>query len=407
MKGWPAKIAPLILLALILLPLCSAEDTGELVINYGERSMEEYARYLEVEIAGNGIHLKFLGRSSIDLNQLPAGTYEVWVRWMGVEVGRYVFQVGPWNLAINLPVALSDFSIEVRDLEGRTIRDVNATVSPPIYGRMKARGGVITVLAAPSTMQYTVKLRWSSREYGTDVSEIVAATPEGFSSLRTIKLPVGDVKVRVVDVRGDPVSGAFVRLGEAEARTDSQGTAFFQQVPLESDGKPIEYGLGVEVNGSVVYVGSVELSRSRRSVAVVAELYDLKVRVEGAAGQPLPYAKITLKKLGAELGTFQTDEGGVLIIHGLPRSEYVVEAEWRGYRGSAIVTPQDLELGRMALIVLPPYTTILGKPLTIQELIALIASSVLIIVLIALFLIEYNLWRARRLLIRPPKKSSG
>lgn len=407
MKGWLAKIAPIILFILILLPLCSAEGSGELVINYDEKPVGEYARYLEVEIAGNGLHLRFLGKSSIDLSQLPAGTYEVWVRWMGVEVGRYVFQVGPWNLAINLPVALSDFSIEVRDLEGRPLRGVNATVSPQIYGRMTARGGVITVLAAPSTQQYTLSIRWSSKEYGASASEVVAATPEGFASLRVIELPVGDVEVKVVDVGGEPVSGALVRLGEAEARTDPQGTASFRQVPLESDGRPIEYWLGVEVDGSVVYSGSVELSRSRRSVAVVAELYDLKVRVEGAAGQPLPYAKIILKRLGAELGTFQTDEGGMLIIHDLPRSEYLVEAEWRGYRGSAIVTPEDLELGRIALITLPPYTTVLGKPLTLHELIALTAASILTAVLIALFLIEYNLWRARRLLIRPAKKSGG
>ena len=58
----------------------------------------------------------------------------------------------------------------------------------------------------------------------------------------------------------------------------------------------------------------------------MAELYDLKIRVEGAMDQPLPYARITLKRGRVELGTYNADEGGYLIIADLPLSDYTAEA---------------------------------------------------------------------------------
>ena len=133
-------------------------------------------------------------------------------------------------------------------------------------------------------------------------------------------------------------------------------------------------------------------------------LYDLKIRVEGAMNQPLPYARITLKRGGVELGTYSADEGGYLIIPALPLSDYMAEAEWKGFKGSTTITKDDLRAGRVAVIKLPPYVEILGIPLTFSSLVILVLGIIVGIVLMVIGLMEYMMWRGRRLGVYPPKK---
>jgi len=183
-----------------------------------------------------------------------------------------------------------------------------------------------------------------------------------------------------------------------------RGEVVYSQVPLEVNGSPISYELRVGRDGEIIYSGVIEVSRAKTSLVVMAELYDLKIRVEGAVDQPLPYARITLKRGGVELGTYNADEGGYLIIPDLPLSDYMAEAEWKGFKGFTTITKDDLRAGRVAVIKLPPYTEILGIPLTFSSLVILMLGIIVGIVLMVIGLMEYMMWRGRRLGIYPPKK---
>jgi len=400
--GKSLAVASILLIALVastIIPI----HASRISFDY-KKPLGRFSRFLEVEFVGDGVRENFIGEDVIDLRSLPPGTYYVIARWMGVEVGRWAISIDRGNLALNLDLAMTDMSLRVVDLQGRALQDFMVEVDPDIYGELRTVGGIIAVRAVPTTINYIIKVAWRSPIYGTISSTEATIAPSEASGLEKIVLPVGDIRIKVVDPKGRPISGATVSLAGVEAKTDARGEVIYSRVPLEVDGSPISYELKVSRDGEIIYSGVIEVSRAKTSLVVMVELYDLKIRVEGAADQPLPYARITLRRGGVELGTYSADEGGYLIVSDLPLSDYTAEAEWRGFKGSITITKDDLRAGRMAVIKLPPYTEILGIPLTFSSLIILVLGIIVGIILIVIGLIEYMMWRGRRLGIYPPRK---
>ena len=400
--GKGLAVASILLIALAastIIPI----NASRISFNY-KKPLGRFSRFLEVEFIGDGVREDVIGEDVIDLRSLPPGTHYVIARWMGVEVGRWAVSIDRGNLALNLDLAMTDMSLRVVDLRGRALQDFTVEVDPDIYGELRTGGGIIAIRTVPTTINYIIRVAWRSPIYGTISSTQVAIAPSEAGRLEEIVLPVGDIRIRVVDPKGRPISGATVSLAGVEAKTDARGEVIYSRVPLEVDGSPISYELKVSRDGEIIYSGVIEVSRAKTSLVVMVELYDLKIRVEGAADQPLPYARITLRRGGVELGTYSADEGGHLIVSDLPLSDYSAEAEWRGFKGSIIITKDDLKSGRIAVIKLPPYTEILGIPLTFSSLIILVLGIIVGIILIVIGLIEYMMWRGRRLGIYPPKK---
>ena len=122
----------------------------------------------------------------------------------------------------------------------------------------------------------------------------------------------------------------------------------------------------------------------------------------GAAGQPLPYAKVKVMRGGVEVGTFTADESGVVQVPDLLLDDYSVEASWKGYTGTGTVTKDDLKTGRIVEISLAPYVEIAGIPLEFGTFVALIIGIILLVIVIVIILSEYIRWRGRRLGIYPP-----
>jgi len=297
---------------------------------------------------------------------------------------------------------MTDVSFQVVDMLGRPLPDAKVSVAPDTYGGFSNVGGVITIRAIVTTQVYEFKISWASPVYKTEASATIADTPEGLAARKTIELPVGDVTVSVVDLKGEPIAGAEVSFGGVSKTTDADGKAFFEQVPLEKEGAGISYDIVVKREGYTAFTGAETVSRSKTSITVIGELFTLRVRVIGAAGQGLPFAKVVVKRAGAEIGTYTTDEGGFLELDKMALSDYDVEAEWKGFRGSATVTKDDLKAGRAVEISLPPYTEIAGVPLTFATFLALIIGLVLLVIVLVVILSEYVRWRGRRLGIYPP-----
>ncbi|MCD6260580.1 MAG: hypothetical protein J7J28_02155, partial [Thaumarchaeota archaeon] len=360
---------------------------------------------LDITFSGQGVSVSAKD-TSIEVVGLVRGTYTIEAKFKGELVARTPIDLSNVNVGTvtrSIPVALTDVSFRAVDMLGRVLKDATVSVTPDIYAEKPSNlGGIITIRAMVTTKLYTFKISWASPVYGTEASVTIADTPEGLKARKVIELPVGTVTVSVVDTKGRPISGAEVTFGKVTKKTDAAGKAYFEGVPLEKEGAGISYDVTVKREGFVVFSGTETVSRARTTITEIGELFTIRVRVVGAAGQGLPFAKVVIKRAGAEIGTYTTDEGGFLEVPKMALSDYTVEAEWKGFRGSATISKEDLKAGRAVEISLPPYTEIAGVPLTFGALLALIIGFIILVIVIVILLSEYIRWRGRRLGIYPP-----
>ncbi|MEM3808149.1 MAG: carboxypeptidase regulatory-like domain-containing protein, partial [Nitrososphaerota archaeon] len=247
--------------------------------------------------------------------------------------------------------------------------------------------------------------------YGTSANAAITDSAEGLKTRllggRTLQLPVDDVSVTVVDAKGAPIGGAAVKLGAAPAKTTGgDGKAIFEKVPLEKDGAGITYTLSVTRDGVEVTPEadrSQTLSTARTSITVIGQLFALRVRVIGAAGQGLAGATVEIVKApDIVVASASTDEGGFAEFDRLVLADYTVRATYKGYPDTKTATRDDLLKGKVVEIQLPPYTEIFGVPITFSTLLALIIGLILLVLVIAIIISEYRWWRGRRLGVYPP-----
>jgi len=350
----------------------------------------------------------FAGTDVVKVVKLPRGTYKLEITYKpkttSVTFPAYTLDLSNVNIGtvtaeVELP--LTDVSFKAVDLQGRSLPGVKVEVTPDLYYELKPPvGGVVTLTAVYKPQIYDVKLTWTSPAYGTTATTSVSDTPAGLNG-KAVALPVGIVTVSVVDLEGKPIGGVPVKLGKITKETDAEGKVMFEQVPLESEGAPIKYTFVFTIKGKE-FSKDYELSTARTSITFIGELFTLKVRVVGAAGQPLPYAKVKVMRGGVEVGTFTADESGVVQVPDLLLDDYSVEASWKGYTGTGAVTKDDLKTGRIVEISLAPYVEIAGIPLEFGTFVALIIGIILLVIVIVIILSEYIRWRGRRLGIYPP-----
>ncbi|MDW8073435.1 MAG: carboxypeptidase-like regulatory domain-containing protein [Nitrososphaerota archaeon] len=399
----------------------------KLLLNYeGKTLPDDIKTKLEVQFfkktgAVTELALKFRGGPAIDtvtVNRLPRGVYEV--RVIYTPTGATIFtrtfdisivNVGTVQAEASLP--FTDLSFEVTDLRGRPlpIAEAQVTVEPrELYSRVTVAGNVVTIESLYTGAPVTVSVAYASPVYGTSADARITDSAEGFKTRllggRTLQLPVDDVTVTVVDRQGRPMGGAVVKLGAAPAKsTGGDGKAVFERVPLESAGRGITYSLSVTVGGVEVTPAdarSVELSTARTSITVVGELFSLPVRVIGQLGQGLAGANVRVVKGAVTVASASTDEGGFAQFDRLVLDTYTVVANYKGYSQEVSVTSADLQAGRVVEITLPIYTELLGIPMPLSTLLALIIGLILLVVVLAIIVSEYRWWRGRRLGVYPP-----
>jgi hypothetical protein len=365
--------------------------------------------------------LRFRAGPTIDtvtVNRLPRGVYEIEVRFIptGAAIFRRTFDISVVNVGtVQAEAALpfTDLSFEVTDMKGRPlpIAPEAVRVEPAdVYDKVSVAGNVVTIGALYTGAPVTITVSYSSPVYGTSADVRVTDTADGLKARllggRTLQLPVDDVTVTVVDRKGQPMGGAVVKLGQAPAKsTGGDGRAVFERVPLESAGRGITYSLSVSVGGVEVTPAdarSVELSTARTSVTVIGELFSLPVRVIGTLGQGLAGANVRVVKGAVTVASASTDQGGFAQFDRLVLDTYTVVANYKGYTQEVSVSSADLQAGKVVEITLPIYTELLGIPMPLSTLLALIIGLILLVVVIAIIVSEYRWWRGRRLGVYPP-----
>jgi hypothetical protein len=357
---------------------------------------------------------------TITVYRLPRGVYELQVIFKPVSTETPIFSksydisvVNVGTVTVEAVQPFVDLSFEVTDLKGRPLPIAEPAVKvtdEALWHRVSVTANVVTIETLYTGAPVTITVSYTSPLYGTTADVKVTDTADGLKTRllggRTLQLPVDDVTVTVVDRKGQPIGGAVVKLGAAPAKsTGGDGRAVFERVPLESAGRGITYSLSVSVGGVEVTPAdarSVELSTARTSVTVIGELFSLPVRVIGTLGQGLAGANVRVVKGAVTVASASTDQGGFAQFDRLVLDTYTVVANYKGYTQEVSVSSADLQAGKVVEITLPIYTELLGIPMPLSTLLALIIGLILLVVVIAIIVSEYRWWRGRRLGVYPP-----
>ncbi|MDJ0270760.1 MAG: hypothetical protein NXY59_09525 [Aigarchaeota archaeon] len=334
-----------------------------------------------------------------EMSRLVRGVYSLTAYWMDIPIGFFAVELRDGNKAANVRLAILSPSIQLTDLKNRPLNQAIIRYTGPagIAGEIRTTDGTAALPPLPAAVQYTIQITWKSPAYKTESSTTIRTSLDGLDRMGRIKLPVGDVLLKVVDTMGRPIAGAAVFLNEARAKTDAEGRALFAQVPLESDGKPIDYRVVVRDGDEILFDDFVRLSTTTPEITIVVGLRDLSIFVRGSAGQPLAHTIIKLYREDKLVTVKATDRSGFAKLEQLVPAEYSLEVDWRGYTAQRSISREELMAGRPIMITLPPYIEILGIPLTFGTFIAFLAGIIALIILLVLGVIELLLWRGRRL----------
>ncbi len=366
----------------------------------GKELPEKVARDVTATLEGQGVKITTTGAGLNAVGLIP-GTYTLEVKAKGITVGRESIQLTNTNVDRMVSLALKDVIVEAVDLLGRPVTGFAVSVEGPYYAEITTpKDNKATIVAAVAHEFYTITA--SVERYGVRTASTYMGVPEDRIRLM---LPIGDVKITVVDVYGNPVGAATVKLGTVETKTDAQGTAIFSGVPLETEvGAPVRYDVVVERETTVRT--TITTSRTTTEFRILFGLGDIKVIVRGAAGQPLAGARVDVLKAGALVGTAVTDDKGEAVFRGLPEGTYTVRVDWKTFKDEKTVTLSEAEImakvPKTVEFALPPFTEIAGVPLDFGTFVALIVGIILLVIVLAIIISEYVRWRGRRLGIYPP-----
>lgn len=398
----------------------------KLLMNYEGKSLpERHLANLRVEViktepdrtlALNFSDTRAGGKVSIDsfaITRISSGTYEVRVFFRTIptpiHTQRFVVNVANVDAIASLP--FTDLEFEVTDRQNRPLPGIRATVDPATYySAISVSGNVISISAILSVAPVNIVISYPSPDYGTTAEFSVRRLPGSFRDIlaggRTLVMPVADVTVKVTDKEGKPVGAAQVRLATTQRTTGADGVAIFERVPLEDTTGGLRYAFAVFRDGVDVTPAearSQRLSTARTIIEVIGQLFSIRVRVIGEAGQGLPFATVIMEREGATVATVSADSGGFAVVDSLPLASYQVEARYKGLPSARSVVSQDAVLAeRVIELRLPVFIEILGVPMSLSTFIALIIGLILLVIVIAVIVSEYRWWRGRRLGIYPP-----
>jgi hypothetical protein len=394
------------------------------LLNYGGKTLpDEILKRLEVFVnkkvgVTTELSLRFtegvgMTKGTFTINRLPRGVYELEVRFGAAgTIFKRTFDISTVNVGtvqVEASLPFTDLSFEVTDLKGRplTIAPGDVTIEPAAYYfRTEVAGNVVTITTLYTGAPVTITVKYSSPTYGTSVQVTLTDTAEGIRTRliggRTLQLPVDDVVITAVDAQGRPVGGAVVTFKGVTKTTGSDGKAVFERVPLGTEDAPIAYNVRVSVEGVEVYNKDEPISVARKEISVLAQLFALTVRVVGELGQGLQGASVQLLRAGTTVATGSADSAGAVRFERLAPASYEVKAQYKGFSGTATVSLDALRRGEVVEIRLPVYVEVLGIPMSLATLLALVIGIILLIIVLAIIISEYRWWRGRRLGVYAP-----
>jgi hypothetical protein len=177
---------------------------------------------------GTVVEARLTNASGLLSSRLPAGSYEVDVKWFGVFVLEGESLVVNNNTDVSLTLSIYTVKVIPVDSKGVALEDATVSVSSGVFsqsGNTFEGGGVDLKLPIGS---YTVKVSWQNTEVFSGT-----ITVNGSQPTITLNTNVFYLTVQVLDGFKSPLKGAFVTITKDEttmgaADTDVAGEAEFR-----------------------------------------------------------------------------------------------------------------------------------------------------------------------------------
>ncbi|MBO3799950.1 MAG: carboxypeptidase regulatory-like domain-containing protein [Candidatus Brockarchaeota archaeon] len=278
-------------------------------------------------------------------------------------------------------VGIGDIVLFFTDSEGRPLENVHVVFDEWGIEGYTDKSGSLRLEKMPR-ISYRITAEWVSK-YGSR-----AFTRAFVKGDYIITMPVYDVTLQLLTSKTSPVANANVWLGNLYLGvTDGEGRILVTQVPAGS------YVVSAKWLGSDLILQGVNVTTSGEIVLTPSNVHSLTIMVRGAMGQALEGASVTVWKDGAELLRRITDKSGSVEIE-LPDGEYVIEASFDQFQKKKSVTLTTDSFERIDLDV---FVKVLGVSMTLSQTILSVLGIILMIVLLAVIIHEYHIYRRKKL----------
>ncbi|MCD6236173.1 MAG: carboxypeptidase regulatory-like domain-containing protein [Thaumarchaeota archaeon] len=147
----------------------------------------------------------------------------------------------------------------------------------------------------------------------------------------TLTALIAEVKISIVNLDGEPVSGLSVALNSSgyytSSKTDKNGTAVFDQVPYSELGGVGPYRLEVKLDKVLIYAEKLEVDRPEISEQLRVPLISLRLTVVNLEGVSVP--GVTVKISAGEFSAVKRAGNGTAAFDNVPSSSVSSIGEYR------------------------------------------------------------------------------
>jgi len=246
--------------------------------------------------------------SNLPLSTLrDVGTYTVTVNVMNATVLETVADHTPLNRTLDLVAPLVRLRLEVVDMQGERVSDVELRLSANgVLFSSTAKGEVLLTGVPTSQVVGQYNLTVVKNYGGTRVTVLTDSLTVLEPSNKTLVLNVADANLKVLADGSDPVRGATVEVRSstgsrlARGTTDDSGRVTFQDLPLSTLTGVGDLEFRVIIRGKSLLNKTVHMTGPLSDLRLELPRREVSIKLLKPDGSPLPEAFVELTEPGTD-----------------------------------------------------------------------------------------------------------
>jgi hypothetical protein len=246
--------------------------------------------------------------SNLPLSTLrDVGTYTVTVKVMNATVLETVADHTPLNRTLDLVAPLVSLRLEVVDMQGERVSDVELRLSANgVLFSSTAKGEVLLTGVPTSQVVGQYNLTVVKNYGGTRVTVLTDSLTVLEPSNKTLVLNVADANLKVLADGSDPVRGATVEVRSstgsrlARGTTDDSGRVAFQDLPLSTLTGVGDLEFRVVLRGKSLLNKTVHMTGPLSDLRLELPRREVSIKLLKPDGSPLPEAFVELTEPGTD-----------------------------------------------------------------------------------------------------------
>ena len=246
--------------------------------------------------------------SNLPLSTLrDVGTYTVTVNVMNATVLETVADHTPLNRTLDLVAPLVRLRLEVVDMQGERVSDVELRLSANgVLFSSTAKGEVLLTWVPTSQVVGQYNLTVVKNYGGTRVTVLTDSLTVLEPSNKTLVLNVADANLKVLADGSDPVRGATVEVRSstgsrlARGTTDDSGRVAFQDLPLSTLTGVGDLEFRVVLRGKSLLNKTVHMTGPLSDLRLELPRREVSIKLLKPDGSPLPEAFVELTEPGTD-----------------------------------------------------------------------------------------------------------